>query len=104
MTFKPSMRIVPLPGAPKPERVERPLPSVVKQMTNAISAAIQLGKSVASGAPAEVSAEEAARRLAICRACENYRPSDDRCALCACFMGFAARLYSKHCPATPPKW
>jgi hypothetical protein len=79
-------------------------PPLATQAGNALSA---LGRVVANaviGQPVVVSAEEQARRLAICASCPEYDAEQARCQICGCYARFKARLASEHCPLESPKW
>lgn len=65
--------------------------------TMAVNAARAAAGFVASGF-AIASEEEQARRLAVCRECEYFRPEHVRCAKCSCFINLKKRIQSSHCP------
>ena len=51
-----------------------------------------------------VSSESAASRLAVCRTCEYYRPSVDRCGLCGCSSTMTQRSSSRVATCPIGKW
>lgn len=77
------------------------LPPVPEMAVNLAKAAVAETKAVLQGVPPR-SEDEVAALLDICRACEHFRHSDQRCSQCGCFMNFKARLRSQHCPVG--KW
>jgi hypothetical protein len=85
----------------------RRFPSKLAMARNAGKA---VGQVIIHGAK-KVSDEEQARRLAICKVCEFYRPLTSvhfgdvsRCAhpKCGCFLKLKTRLEGWHCPIS--KW
>jgi hypothetical protein len=84
------------------------LPPVGRQALNLAGAAVRIAARAATGAPVLVPADVLAARQAQCRACEHFRQSDWRCALCGCCTGrplLDKLLYaSESCPAAAPKW
>jgi hypothetical protein len=46
----------------------------------------------------KISKEETKTRIEICKSCEKYRPSDNRCSLCGCFVMAKASWRSQKCP------
>jgi hypothetical protein len=64
----------------KPVTVDRPPPATIR--------------------PSTMPADEAARRVALCRACPHYRADSNRCGLCGCAFVIAERIASlvAHCP------
>jgi hypothetical protein len=83
-------------------RWEEPRASFPPLMTQAADLAGSLARFVASGLRT-TTAEERARRLAICQACEHFAADEGRCRFCGCVAVFAARVAGKHCPLDPPK-
>lgn len=82
-------------GAPPPE-----YPPLARQAVNALAAA---GRFVASGF-ATVDKAEYERRLAICKACDQYDAEKRRCILCGCKTAAKLRMAAEHCPLPEPKW
>lgn len=84
-----------LRGEPEPEpRREPPLPSPLSMARNAVAA---VARNAAAGfARADDATREA--RLATCRACPLYRPSDGRCGACGCWCAAKAALEQERCP------
>jgi hypothetical protein len=73
--------------------------------TQAGNLARAVGRAVANavtGQPVIVSAEEQARRLAICTSCPEYDPIQVRCRRCGCRSSIKARIASESCPLN--KW
>jgi hypothetical protein len=64
---------------------------------------VSMYKHVRAGMP-EVGEEERERRLATCRGCEHYRPEQERCGQCGCFLRFKTKWAGEACPLTPPRW
>ena len=86
---------------------EPPLPGLAAMARNAAEAVGRVVGAVAAGEAVLVPAAEAARREAICRACDRFRVSDARCSLCGCVMPGAIgkwHLAAERCPHTPPRW
>lgn len=77
-------------------RCEEPLPPVTVQAQNFLKAAFEEGKALISSKPP--TPEEISRRLEICRACEHYRASDERCAKCGCFLRIKTAWRAQKCP------
>lgn len=76
-------------------------PPLAEQAANLAGA---VGRFVASGG-AMTTPEERERRLTICAECPHYASGPPgRCTLCGCVAQLAARVASKHCPDTPPRW
>lgn len=105
------------------------LPSTSHQIKNAVSTA----KNILSETVSDllrlknhkifIENEEYDRRLSICKECDNFRSSDERCGSldarknwgCGCYISDhvittgikvpgKARFRDAHCPLTPPKW
>jgi hypothetical protein len=90
--------VVGTPPPPRPEPRAVPLMAKVANFTSAVAA------HVAAGLP-QASKVLAARRLAICDGCENYRPSDKTCggiSGCGCYVGIKANWRDQSCPLN--KW
>lgn len=62
-------------GEPQP-------PSIVEQTLNVVGAGVRFAASGFRQRPVE----EVDRLHAICKGCDRYRPSDDRCAECGCYL------------------
>jgi hypothetical protein len=80
---------------------EEALPPLATMAVNAGLAVISESVAILRG-EANVSNDEVARRLEICKACEHFRHSDSRCPKCGCWMTYKATLRSMHCPIK--KW
>lgn len=74
------------------------MPPLLARVRNLAGAVVQAVKSRAQ----EASPAERARRLDICRGCENY--DGGSCRLCGCHLPLKVRLEAWHCPLDPPKW
>lgn len=82
-------------------RGEPPLPPMADQVRNALAAAGRVVSAVVTGQPVFVNSDQKEARLAVCRSCDQYRPSDDRCGACGCWQdGVAgkAALATESCP------
>jgi Family of unknown function (DUF6171) len=81
---------------------EPEFPSLAAQAGNALGALGRAAGQLLNGGPVLVDTEELERRLAICRACDQYR--DGRCLRCGCAVALKARLESEtgKCPLL--KW
>lgn len=45
-----------------------------------------------------ISDEKIEERMSICRECDRYDASQNRCMECGCFMAFKARFGNESCP------
>lgn len=82
-------------------RGEPPLPSLAEQARHAARAAGRASVAALTRRPLRVPEPVRAARLAACRACDRYRPSDDRCGGaggCGCFVPIKAHLATEKCP------
>lgn len=72
----------------------KPLPSTLRQAGNLAKALIKhkLDGSV------KLNSDQINARLSICNQCEWFRPEDDRCASCGCFVKEKATWRSEDCP------
>lgn len=73
---------------------EPSLPPLTAQVGNLMRSA---ARHVAAGMP-EASPEEQDHRKSLCRGCEQYRPSDDRCAACGCYVKEKTSWKLEACP------
>jgi hypothetical protein len=84
------------------------LPSAHRQMLSAGAAVVNTVERAIRGQPLKASKEVQDQRWAICKACDKFRPSDNRCSLCGCFTSSwligKIELAGQSCPAKPPKW
>ncbi len=89
-------------GKPIPEILlqEHPLPGVIEQATNLAKATVQH----TTAGMANVTQEEHDRRMNICKGCEFFRPSDNRCGKCGCKLMVKVWWKEQKCPLDPPKW
>jgi hypothetical protein len=74
----------------------RSLPDRILQAAGAVIQEITSGKSITK--------EQIETRLSICRACEMFDLSTQKCTLCTCYMPFKVHLSTASCPLDPPKW
>lgn len=81
------------------ENLEK-FPSLFQQARNLAKQAWTSGIDVARGKPLLATAEKAAARLEICKACEFL--NGDRCTKCGCFMNAKIHVESSGCPIN--KW
>lgn len=80
---------------PRPPIPEEPaLPSKAAMARNLAVAAVAAARDGFRQAPPEL----VAARLATCRACPHYRPSDRRCSRCGCGTQPKAAIRSSECP------
>lgn len=97
-------------GPPEPEPMRTApaapaeYPSLLTQAGNALGALARVVGAVVTGQAVAVDAAEQARRLEICRACDQFDAVQQRCRICGCVNGWKARLATEHCPLVPPKW
>lgn len=78
------------------EETIAPLSSLSK-ITSFIGANIKEAQAIIHG-EAPVSAEDVARRLEICRGCEEYDDDRETCKRCGCFMRWKTAYRSTSCP------
>lgn len=79
-------------------KVEPALPSVATMAKNAGKSVLKNVGQVLNRKPLKTDAEEAARRLNICKTCPFFRASDERCSQCGCFLSAKTYLRAEHCP------
>lgn len=75
-------------------------PSLLRRLGNAAKAAVRVVDQAAHGRDVKVPAEEAAARLAICRACDRYKALTQTCEHpdCGCFLPVKTTLATEVCP------
>lgn len=73
-----------------------PPPSTVQLHSFAGAVLAECGAAIA-GEPS-AGEEEAARRIAICEACEFFITADRRCSKCGCWMEIKKKLRTATCP------
>jgi hypothetical protein len=78
------------------------MPPAHVQIGNAVSAAGRAVSQLLHREPITVSPEEHERRMALCRACDQYR--DGRCLRCGCNVNLKARLESETGQCPLKKW
>lgn len=79
-------------------RAEPALPAVADQLASAAGAVARTVLRAASGQAVLATADEQARRQAVCAACEHWRPSDARCSKCGCRTRAKLALAAESCP------
>jgi len=77
-------------------------PSLLTQLNNAAHAVGRVASALVQGKKINVPQEEQARREAICRACEFFDASKERCTKCGCWASIKAWLKTEKCPIA--KW
>lgn len=83
--------------------LEPELPSALEMATNAAAAVARTVANIAAGRAVGVSDDVYDKRVATCKACDQFRHSDGRCAACGCWIILAkAKLASEPCPLS--KW
>lgn len=81
-----------------------PLPSKFEMAKNLTKTAFAAAKGVIRGQSLKESDDEAKRRLEICKRCEFFRHTDQRCSRCGCYMSVKTYLKSSKCPLPVPRW
>lgn len=81
-------------GAVSKPASEPPLPSITKMAANFVKSA---ASHVASGMPPAPFPVYSAR-VAACRSCPLFRPSDERCSECGCYVTKKAKMLDQDCP------
>jgi hypothetical protein len=77
------------------------LPSTGEMATNLARATLaELAQRMTGRKPIPKDVVE--KRLAICHSCEFFRPSDERCSKCGCFLKHKTAWRSQKCPVG--KW
>lgn len=74
------------------------MPPLSEQAANLAGAAARAAGQLIRGGPVLVSAEEAERRIAVCRACNLFNAEQERCRRCGCYVNIKDRLFSERCP------
>ena len=75
-----------------------PMPSAGQMIKNVGGSIVRTVKSVAAGNSLNVTDEEKAKRLAICKGCEFFDTSSDRCSKCGCYLAVKTYLKAEKCP------
>lgn len=103
MTFAKGIKFFPPPRELAIAR-EPELPPFRRQFVNAVHAVGRNTKQALLGRAVLVEKETAAARLAICKTCDQFKPSSERCAHpnCACFLRVKTYLKAEKCPER--KW
>jgi hypothetical protein len=80
-----------------------PPPAYPPLAQQAVSALMAAGRFVKSGMKT-VDKAEYERRLAICKACDQYDAKTKRCKKCGCQTQVKLRMATERCPLPEPKW
>lgn len=73
-------------------------PPMVVQLSNACKAIARTAIASASGEKVRVSSEVLKLRMNICKECDFYDISKNKCKKCGCKVKYKARLMTEHCP------
>ena len=73
------------------------MPSIVKMVSNLAVSSVQELSSILHGNEA-VSKKEKNKRLEICKSCEFFVPSSQKCMKCGCYMPIKTAWRSQKCP------
>ncbi len=73
-------------------------PPISTQLRTAASAAGRAVTAAVTGQPVRVSVEERDRRQAICHACDEFDPAENRCRRCGCSLAVKPWLKTEVCP------
>jgi hypothetical protein len=74
------------------------MPSMSQMARNLAQSVGRNLKSVAAGNELRLTAEEANKRLSICKGCEFFNQLQQRCGKCGCFMAVKTYLRAERCP------
>ena len=85
-------------GGPNLAQVSSSFPPFINQLRNAGGAMLRLGEAAISGHKVLASAEEVAKREAICEGCEFYAKESKRCKKCGCLLRMKIKMETEHCP------
>lgn len=89
---------------------EPALPSKARIAKNFVRTVIVTAAGAVAGEDIFTDDATAAARMELCRGCEFFRASDERCAhrKCGCYLNgqllAKTKLKGQRCPDTPPKW
>jgi hypothetical protein len=90
-------RIKELQSSNKPQ-----LPSIANMAFNVGQSIARNVQSVAAGNSLNLPADEANKRLNICKGCEFFLSEQSRCSKCGCYMAVKTYLKAERCPVG--KW
>lgn len=90
------------PKSVEEKKTEPELPSTKKMAKNLVKSVVKNTANVIKGEGLKLSEEEAQRRLEICKRCEFFRHTDQRCGKCGCYMATKTYLKAEKCPTH--KW
>lgn len=80
---------------------EPELPSLGRQIAGFVSTGLDVLNGAMRGEPVTASPEEQQRRWGICKTCDHFRPSDQRCGGvegCGCWLANSIPVAAKRCP------
>jgi len=105
MDDHPSLRVLPktrrlvrkLTPEQQAER-QKEMPPIEVQMGNALKAAGRLAVAVVKRQKIQREPKDQDRVLSICRTCEWWEPTKERCGKCGCFGVFKSWLATEQCP------
>jgi hypothetical protein len=87
----------------EPECHDEPeLPTVGEMVKGLAGTAGDVVKGILRGEGAFVTEAIHDERMTICKGCEFFRQSDQRCSQCGCYMQNKTKLKKAHCPVH--KW
>lgn len=98
----PSAAPTPVSAPPQPPVEVPSLPSMTQMAKNILGSVKNAATSAIQGHGIKVNAEEADRRLSICKTCPFFRHMDQRCSKCGCYMAVKTYLKAERCPVN--KW
>lgn len=79
-------------------------PSAARMVGNALAAAGRAVAAAVTGAAVLATEEEQARRIGICKACDQYDAQAGRCRACGCAVALKARLQTEEGQCPLKKW
>jgi len=77
---------------------KQPMPSIGAITSNIAQSVVRNVQSVAAGNALRLDADDANRRLDICKGCEFFNSAQQRCGKCGCFMAVKTYLKAEKCP------
>jgi hypothetical protein len=77
---------------------EPELPGALRMAANAAASAAGALAGAATGAGVLNPQWKVSLRMSVCRSCDRFRASDERCAECGCFLALKTHLSNEHCP------
>lgn len=83
-------------------------PRMGRMALNLAGAMMRTGGAALAGQPVRAPEEVQTERLAVCAACSDFIPDENRCGLCGCktkgWVLNKIKWATERCPASPPKW